>query len=70
LFGGERPTTNTSGVCFHDADDLSDATWWNAEASADATNGRGTACHVWIRAIVDVEHERICALNEDALAGS
>jgi len=70
LFSGERPTTNASGVCFHDADDLSDATWRNAEAGADATDGRGTARHVRIRAIVDVEHECVRPLNEEALAGS
>ena len=68
LFSGERPTANASRVRFHNADHLSDATWRNAEAGADAADARGAARHKGIRPIVNVEHERVGSLYEDALA--
>ncbi len=45
-----------------------DLTWRNTEAGADTTDGRRAACHVWIRPIVDVKHQRVCALDENPLA--
>jgi len=68
LFRGEWPTANASRVRFHDTDDFSDPTWRNTEAGADTTNGRRTARHERIRPIVDVKHQRVRALDEDALA--
>src|SRR5579863_394530 len=70
LLGGERSTTNASGVCLHDADDFSNATWRNPEAGADAADGRRTARHERISPMVDIKHQRVRALDEDALAGS
>lgn len=69
LLSGEWPTANASSVCFHDADDFSDATWRNAQAGADAADGRRAARHERISSIVDVEHQRVRALDEDALSG-
>ena len=68
LLGGERPSTNARRVRFDDPNDLSDAARRNAEAGADSADARRTARHVRIRAIVDVEHQRVRAFNEDALA--
>jgi hypothetical protein len=68
LFRGEWPTTNAGCVRFHYTDDFSDPTWRNAEAGADTTDGRRTACHERIRPKVDVKHQRVRAFDEDALA--
>jgi hypothetical protein len=68
LLSGERPPTHPSRVRFNDTNDLSDATWRNAEAGTDSAGGRRTARHVRICPIVDVEHQRVRALDKDALA--
>src|SRR5258707_8882020 len=68
LLRGEWPTTHASGVRLHDTDYFPDLTWRNTEAGADTTDGRRAACHVWIRPIVDVKHQRVCALDENPLA--
>ena len=65
LFGGERATTNTSGVRLDDAYRSSDGLGRDPEASANTTNrGRG-GCHIRIRPKVDVEHQRIRTLNKN-----
>ena len=68
LLSRERPAPNTGCVCLDNTDNLSNATWRDTEACADPTHGCGAARHVRIRTIVDVEHQRIGAFDEDASA--
>jgi hypothetical protein len=68
LLSRKRPAPNTGGVCLDNADNLSNATWRDTEACADPTHGCGATRHVRIRAIVDIEHQRICAFDEDAFS--
>lgn len=67
LFGGERATTNTSGVRLDDAYRSSNRLGRDPQSSANATNrGRG-GCYIRIRPKVNVEHQSICALNKNPL---
>ena len=70
LLSRERPAPDTGCVCLDNADDLSNATRRDTEASTYPTYRCGAARHIRIRAIVDVEHQRICAFDEDTFAGS
>ena len=69
LLSRERSPSDTGRVCLDNADDLSNATGRDTEAGAYPTYGGGAARHVRIRAVVDVEHQRVCAFDEDAFAG-
>ena len=68
LFSRERAAPNTGRVCLDNADNLSNATWRDTEACADPTHGCGAARHVRIRTIVNVEHQRISAFDENTPA--
>ena len=69
LLSREWPAPDTGCICLDDADDLSNATRRDTEAGTYSTYGCGAARHVRIRSIVDVEHQRVCAFDEDAFAG-
>src|SRR6266404_1864705 len=68
LLGREGPAPDTCRVCLDNSDDLSNTTWRNTEASAHSADACRTAGHVRIRAVVNVEHERVRAFDEDAFA--
>src|SRR5271169_2003433 len=67
LFGRERASTNTCGICFDDADSFDDTLRGDAESSAHATDRCGRGCDIWIRSKIEVKHDRISALTENTL---
>jgi hypothetical protein len=69
LLSRERPASDTCRVRLDNADDLSNTTWRDTEAGTYPTYSCRAARHVRIRAIVDVEHQRIRAFDKDAFAG-
>lgn len=65
LLGGEGPRADARGVGLHDADDLADGAPAEGQTGQDATEagvGRG---HEGVGAVVDIEHEGVCAFDED-----
>jgi hypothetical protein len=70
VFGGERTAADTGRVRLDDTDDLLDGERRDTEAGDDTADRGRRGGHEGVRAVVDVEHERVGALDEDALARS
>lgn len=64
----ERSTAHTGRVRLDDANDLFDDLGRETETGANTANGGGRRRDIGVRAVVDIQHERIRALDQDALA--
>ena len=68
LLGGERTAANARGVSLHDANNFIDGHGAHARANCRAARAARRGRHVRIRAVVDVKHGCLRALEQDVLA--
>ena len=69
LLGGKGPGADAGGVGLDDAVDVLDVEGRDGQAGDDAADARVGAGDEGVGAVVDVEHERVGALDQHALAG-
>lgn len=67
LLGGKGSSSNSGRVSLGDTNDLSNLLGRDTESGADTTDGRGGRGDVGVGTKVEVEHERVGTLDQDAL---
>jgi hypothetical protein len=69
LLSGEGSRADSGGVRLHDTDDVLELERRNGKAGDNTSDAGVGASNVGIRAVVNVKHERVCALHKDLLVG-
>ena len=67
LFCGERPATNSSGICLDHTNRSPNQLRGNSQASANPSDSRRRRSDVRVRPKIYIQHQRIGSLDEDAL---